>query len=263
MSRGSDDREPDPFALEGRTALITGSGAGMGRAAAELFAARGAHVIIVDKNGDDAADAAETIGRRGGSAEAHTVDLRDDDALEAFLAQVSARHEVLDVLYNHAGAGGPPGLEFDAERWRRCMTLNVWVPMRTTQHLLPLLRRSRSASIIFTSSISGLVASPFRPTYSATKAALIQFMKSLAAMLGPEGIRANAICPGPTATSALPASMSRSGWSDALDSFISTVPLKRAASPEEIARVALFLASDASSYLTGTAIPVDGGFVAT
>jgi 3-oxoacyl-[acyl-carrier protein] reductase len=253
----------DPFALEGRTALITGAAAGMGRAAAELFAARGAHVIVVDRNGEGAADAAGVIGERGGSAEAHAVDLRDAEALRALLDQVAATHEVLDVLYNHAGSAGPLGLEFDAEKWHRTMNLNVWVPMYTTQQLLPLLRRSNAASIIFTSSVSGLVASPFRLTYSASKGALIQFMKSLAVLLGPEGIRANAICPGPVATEALPASFEQQAVPSALDAFLETVPMKRAATPEEVARVALFLASDASSYLTGAAIPVDGGYVAT
>jgi 3-oxoacyl-[acyl-carrier protein] reductase len=234
----------------------------MGRAAATLFAARGAHVIVVDLDAAGGAETVEEIERDGGSAEAHAVDLRDGPALDALLDGLLERGEALDVLYNHAGTPGPLGLEFDRDSWNECMTLNVWVPMVTTQRLLPLLRRSRSASIVFTASTSGLVASPYRPTYAASKGALIQFVKSLAVALGPEGIRANAICPGPIATPALPQSFAEQGMRESLEAFVKTVPLERAADPQEVAQVALFLASDASSYLTGAAIPVDGGYVA-
>lgn len=255
----------DQFSLEGRTAIITGAASGMGRAAAVLFAARGAHVVVVDVDESLAQETVAEIEGGGGSGEACVLDLTDAAALEGFFEHVEANHKVVDVLYNHAGMPGPLALEFDAASWTQCLTLNLWVPMVTTQRLLPLLRRSPSASIIFTASVSGLIASPYRPTYAASKGGVVQFMKSLAAALGPEGIRANAICPGSTRTPLLAKDLG--GGDDemrsSLEELIQSVPLRRAGEPSEVAHVALFLASDASKYLTGVAIPVDGGLVAT
>ena len=252
----------DRFSLDGRTALITAGASGMGRAAAELFAARGAHVIVVDMNAAGCNETIAAIERAGGSAEAHAFDLTDDRALDAFLDDLVAHREVVDVLYNHAGIWEPAGFDYDAESWTRCMKLNVWVPMLTTQRLLPLLRRSASASIIFTASVSGLVASPYRLTYSASKGAVVLFMKSTAVMLGPEGIRANAICPGPINTPAFLPSFEEEGVNETYEEFLKAVPLRRPGEPDEVAHVALFLASDASRFMTGVAVPVDGGYVA-
>jgi NAD(P)-dependent dehydrogenase (short-subunit alcohol dehydrogenase family) len=253
------DRSDDVFTLTARTALITAGASGMGRAAALLFAARGAHVIVVDVDATGTDDVVAEIRRRGGSGEAHALDLGDQEALDAFLDSVAAGHDVVDVLYNHVGITGPSGLEFDAAAWNRCMTINVWVPTVMTQRMLPLLRRSRAASIIYTASTAGLVGVAGLPVYAATKGAVIQFMKSVALLLAPEGIRANAICPGATDTKGMRAAFQDGTIDRSLDAIAATVPLGRVAAPEDMATVALFLASDASSYLTGAVIPVDGG----
>ena len=187
--------------LQGKTALITAAASGMGRAGALLFAAQGAHVIAVDVNGQGCEDAVAEIVRAGGSAEAHEVDLGDRDALNAFLATVETTHDVIDVLYNHVGITGPVRLDFDAAAWDECMRVNVWVPTAVTQRLVPLLRRSGSASIIFTASQAGISGTAGLPVYAASKGAVIQFMKSVALLLARDGIRANAICPGLTNTS--------------------------------------------------------------
>lgn len=253
--------------LEGRIALITAGASGMGRASALRFAQQGAHVIVVDINEDAARATAEEIRDAGGSAEFEVADLTDETSIRRTLDAVSGRHERLDVLFNHAGAPAAPGLDFSPADWDRCMALNLRAPMVMTQAALPLLARSDGASIIFTASVSGLVASPFSPLYAAAKGGVVLFMKSIAVALGPQGIRANAICPGPTDTPMLATffggrSQDDPGVKERLDGFLEALPLGRIGQPSEVADIAVFLASTGSSYLTGLAIPVDGGFTA-
>ncbi|MFT4191247.1 MAG: SDR family oxidoreductase [Comamonas sp.] len=248
--------------LAGKTALITGGASGMGRASAELFARQGARVVIADRNGAAAEETAEAIRRAGGSARAYAVDLADPPALEAFVAAFVSEHEVLDILFNHAGLPAPPGFDYDADSFQLCMAINVWVPMRLTQQLLPLLRKSRAASVICTSSIAGLKAVSFFPTYSASKAALIQYVKSIAQLLAPEGIRVNAICPGATDTPALRRDIADGTVKATLEQIAGSVPMRRMGTPADMANLALFLASEASGFMTGTAIAIDGGATA-
>lgn len=259
--------QPGKRLLQDRIALITAGASGMGRAAAALFALHGAHVIVVDINEENARATVEQIEHDGGSVEFHVTDLTDAGSIRSMLDAVSARHDRLDVLFNHAGAPAPPGLDFTAADWDRCMALNLRAPMTVTQAALPLLRTSGSASVIFTASVSGLVASPFSPLYSAAKGGVVLFMKSIAVALGPDGIRANAICPGPTDTPMLATFFGGKSQDDPqvaerLEGYLATLPLRRVAQPTEVADVALWLASPASSYVTGLAVPVDGGFVA-
>lgn len=259
--------QPGSPLLADRVALITAGASGMGRAAAELFAAHGAHVVVVDIHEEQARSTIDEIHSAGGSAEFHVADLTDAASVDGMTAAVARKHDRLDVLFNHAGAPAPPGLEFSSADWDRCMALNLRAPMVMTQATLPLLRNSEEASIIFTASVSGLVASPFSPLYAAAKGGVVLFMKSIAVALGPEGIRANAICPGPTDTPMLATffggkSQDDPGVRERLDGYLATLPLRRVGRPAEVADVALFLASRASSYLTGLAVPVDGGFIA-
>jgi 3-oxoacyl-[acyl-carrier protein] reductase len=142
------------------------------------------------------------------------------------------------------------------------MTVNTWVPMYLTQQFLPLLRRSIAASIIYTSSTAGITGVADLPTYAASKGAVIQYMKAVALRLAPDGIRANAICPGATDTAAIRSDAAHGVVAIDLDQIAAGIPLRRLGQPEDIANVALFLASDASRYLTGAVIPVDGGATA-
>ncbi|MFT4247616.1 MAG: SDR family NAD(P)-dependent oxidoreductase [Pseudomonas sp.] len=247
--------------LQGRSALITGGASGMGRAASLLFAARGAHVVIVDRNGDGAEATVAEIRRDGGSAEAYQVDLLDQRALDEFLVAFERDHEVLDILFNQAGLPAPPGFDYEFESWNACMVINVWVPMILTKRLLPLLRKSAHASVICTASIAGLRAVSLFPTYSASKAAVIQYVKSIAQVLAPEGIRVNALCPGATDTPALRRDMAEGTVKATLEQISASVPMKRMGTPEDMAHAALFLASDASGFITGIALAVDGGHV--
>jgi 3-oxoacyl-[acyl-carrier protein] reductase len=247
------------LSLADRAALITGGASGMGRAAALLFAAHGAEVTIADRNKDLADEVAAEIIGNGGKADSYAVELGDIGSVDRFLSTFLAEHDALDVLYNHAGIPGPPGMDVDYARWNECMTVNVWAPMVTTNRLVPLLRRSASPSIIVTSSIAGLIAVPGLPTYAASKAAVIQFVKSAAMLYAPEGIRVNAVCPGTSDTPALHRDLGDGTVVGSLDRMTANIPMRRLGQPDDMANVALFLASDASKYITGTAIAVDGG----
>lgn len=250
------------MSLSGKTALVTGGASGMGRASSLLFATQGAHVIIVDRNGVAAEDTVTEIRGLGGSAEAHQIDLLDEAALDTFVDNLLRNHEALDILFNHAGLPAAPGFEYTAADFNVCMTINVWVPMILIKRLLPLLRKAPSASVVCTSSIAGLKAVSFFPTYSASKAALIQYVKSIAQLLAPEGIRVNAICPGATDTPALRRDIAEGIVKATMEQIAASVPMRRLGTPDEMARTALFLASDASSFMTGVAIPIDGGATA-
>jgi 3-oxoacyl-[acyl-carrier protein] reductase len=245
--------------LDGKVAVITAAASGMGRAGAELFAREGAHVIGVDIDGPGIEKVGSGIATAGGSVEVHAHDLGDQAELQAFLTKVKAKHDVVDVLYNHVGITGPRELDFDVTAWNRCLTVNAWVPVFVTQQLLPELRRSPAASIIYTASTAGLVGVAGLPVYAATKGAVIQFMKSVALLLAADGIRANAICPGGTDTAGMRAAFDEGVIDAGLAALGATIPLGRVGQPEDIAALALFLASDASRYMTGTVIPVDGG----
>lgn len=245
--------------VAGKTVMITAAGSGMGRAATLLFASRGAHVIAVDLSPESVEAVVAEVRDAGGSADPFAVDLTDSPAVGAFAEDVLARYEVLDVLYNHAGLRGPTDLDYDEQSILTTVTINLVTPMMLTRRLLPLLRKSAAASIIYTASTAGHNSSAALATYGATKAGLINFMRSVAVTLGPEGIRANAISPGATRT----AGMVRNHTDEARERIASYIPLRRMGEPEDDAAVALFLASDASRYVTGVVIPVDGGLTAS
>jgi NAD(P)-dependent dehydrogenase (short-subunit alcohol dehydrogenase family) len=252
--------------LANRIALITAAGSGMGRAAALRFATEGAHVVVTDVSKDAAGAVADEIVGSGGSAEAHALDVADRSAVDGVFDAVGTRHGRLHVLYNHAGIPGASGLDIDDQAWQLATDVNLKGAFMATAAALPWLRRAeQGASIIFTASVSGLVGSPLSPLYSMTKGGVVLLMKSLALKLGPDGIRVNAICPGPIATPMLPQFFGREageGVDDLVEQFVANVPLGRHGRPEEIAAAALFLASDDASFVTGVALPVDGGYLA-
>ena len=252
--------------LLGRIALITAAASGMGRASAERFAAEGAHVVLVDLDEARAGEVAGSIVAGGGSAEALGCDVADLDRLRGVINHVEQRHGVLHVLFNHAGIPGEAGLDISPESWQRTVDINQRSAFYATTYALPLLQKAdRKGSIIFTASTSGIVGSPFSPLYSMTKGGIVLLMKSLAVRLGPEGIRVNAICPAMIDTPMLSEFFGREPGADIEDlksGFMNAVPLSRSADPSEVASAAAFLASDDASWVTGVALPVDGGFLA-
>ncbi len=175
---------------------------------------------------------------------------------------------MLHVLYNHAGIPGPGGMDVPEDEWEFAVNVNLKSAFYATSFGLPLLQKAEGkGSIIFTSSISGLVGSSLSPHYSMTKGGIVVFMKSIAIRHAKEGIRANAICPGPTDTPMLPLFFGRAPGSANVDEevrgFIAqAVPMGRPGRPTELASAALFLACDDSSFITGVALPVDGGYIA-
>ena len=253
--------------LAGKVAVVTGAGSGMGRASSIVLAKAGARVHLLDISRENIESAVAEITKAGGQGIGHVVNLMDDSAIAEFASVLSKAEAKLDVLFNNIGGPGPKQFEFTYSDWEKAMRINVWSPTFMTQQLLSLLKKSGNASIIFTSSTAGLVASLNSPIYSAAKGAIIQYAKSLAVLLAPDGIRVNALCPGVTETPMLPefyggTSMDEGDIRSRVNSYVSLVPMARLAQPEEMASVVLFLASDHASFITGIALPVDGGLVA-
>jgi len=251
--------------LEGRVALVTGGASGMGFASSRAFAAEGASVIVADVDGDLAEHAAQVIRDDGGQATAYQVDVSSTAQLESMFHWVTQTYERLNVLFSHAGIQGAMGLDFTEEEFDRSINVNLKSHMFATRFALPLLRQSApQASIIYTSSAAALRACVPSPTYGATKAAIISLMRSMAVILGPEGIRANAICPGGIETPFSSGFISSSGRNpqEEAERHKRSIPLGRIGQPDDVAPTVVFLASDHSQYVTGAWLPVDGGLTA-
>lgn len=237
----------------------------MGKAAALTFARQGAHVIVVDVAEAAGQATVGEIAEAGGEADLVLVDVRDLAALKDLASRVERDHGRLDVLYNNVGIPGAAGLELSEEEWNLGIEINGRASFFLSGYLLGALRSAGSASVIFTSSTSGLVGSPFSPMYSFTKGGVIALVRSMALAHAGDGIRVNAIAPGSVDTPGL-SSFFRIEDPEEIErrkqAFFATIPMGRPAQPEEVAQVALFLASDMSSYITGVTIPVDGGMTA-
>ncbi|MBI1376595.1 MAG: SDR family oxidoreductase [Frankiales bacterium] len=251
--------------LTDKVALVTAGASGMGRAGAEVFAAHGAHVIVVDVDPTAAQATVDAIHGAGGSAAAEVVDVRDLDALRDLASRVEGEHGRLDILYNNVGIPGAAGMQLTAAEWDTAIEINARASFFLSGFLTDALKHAQGASVIFTSSTSGLVGSPFSPLYSFTKGGVIALVRSMALALAADKVRVNAIAPGSVETPGLPAFF-RTDDVEEIEArkkaFQAQIPLGRACQPEEVAQVALFLASDMSSYVTGVTIPVDGGLTA-
>lgn len=253
--------------LEGKRILITAGASGMGRAGAELFAQEGAVICIADYDTSAARDAVAAIRSAGGQAEHIQADLTDMEVSRRIVDQANEIMGGLDAFWAHAGAPGPKEVEgINWDGYRRSMALNVDTAVSSVGQAIPYLRRGNKPAILFTASTAGLTGSPFSPTYSLAKFAVVGLMKSLALSLAPENIRANALCPGLTDTPMLPVFMSRAqdpvAQVEAQKRFVQNIPLGRISQPIEQAHAALWLLSDDASFVTGVALPVDGGFTA-
>jgi NAD(P)-dependent dehydrogenase (short-subunit alcohol dehydrogenase family) len=254
--------------LEDKIALVTAGASGMGRSAAEVFAREGAHVIVVDVNEANAKETVAGIEAAGGSATSEIVDVRDLGALEALANKVQSEHGKLHVLYNNVGIPGAAGQNLTPEEWDTSIEINARASFFLSGYLTEALKAGGAdggASVIFTSSTSGLIGSPFSPLYSFTKGGIIALVRSMALAMATDGVRVNAVAPGSVETPGLPGFF-RIDDPEEIErrkqAFFATIPMARAAQPEEIANVVLFLASDLSSYVTGVTIPVDGGVTA-
>jgi NAD(P)-dependent dehydrogenase (short-subunit alcohol dehydrogenase family) len=245
----------------GRTCLLTGAAHGIGRATALAFAAEGAHVVIGDLDAAAADGVVQEIAGLGGSASARRVDAGDPGQLRELVEFAREGRPSLDVVFANAGVLDPAPIEqLDDARFQRTLDVNLMHPFVLAREAAASLRESRG-SIVITSSAGGLRGTPGEAAYSATKAAVINLARVLAAELGPEA-RANCVCPGWVDTPFNDTIWELLGGREREPEFMSRVPLGRQGTPEEVARAVLFLASDDASYVTGHALLVDGGMTA-
>ncbi|MEM1428076.1 MAG: SDR family oxidoreductase [Pseudomonadota bacterium] len=240
--------------LSGKTALLTAAGQGIGRATALAFAAEGARVIATDINDESLATLAETDG-----IEARHLDVLDADAVRSLVATLGP----LDILFNCAGFVAHGSLlEGSDEDWEFSFNLNVHAAYRMTKAVVPGMLERQAGSIINISSVASSIKGVVnRCAYGATKAALIGLTKSVAADYVTQGIRCNAICPGTVDSPSMHQRLRDTGDYDAaLRAFIARQPMGRIGTAEEIAAMAVYLASDDSQFTTGQAFAVDGGW---
>ena len=246
--------------LEGRIALVTGAGSGIGRAGAIAMAREGAHVVVTDLRADLAAETTAMIGAR---AEAHALDARDDAAIEAMVAATVARHGRLDVLHSHAGIQIPGRLEdVTAQQMDLAWALNVRAHFVIAKAAVGPMRAQGGGSVIITASNSGCQYDRGMISYATTKHAAVAMTRQMAADYARDNIRFNALCPGFVDTPFNAGFESQMGGRNALEGYVAeTIPMGRWASPEEIADGIVYLASPRSSFVTGLALVIDGGEV--
>ena len=251
---------PSSRMLDGKVALITGAGRGIGAAAARVFAREGAAVVLAARTESQLADVTASVRDSGGVADYVVCDLADGSDVRAAVERVVELHGRLDVALNNGARGQPPG-QFDAlpdevlDDVYRVDFRGQWIAMAAE---VAAMRKGRGPhAIVNTSSVGSLRANPVLPAYGAMKRALNSLTESAAAAYGPEGIRVNAIAPGTTFTEMLDA------WEGASPGIVerleAAAPLRRGAHPHEIAEAAVWLASDRASFVTGVVLPVDGG----
>lgn len=245
--------------LAGKVAIVTGASSGIGRAAALLFAAEGAKLVVGARRRALLEQLVEGIGRAGGEAEAVDGDVSDEAYAKALVETASRRFGGVDIALNNAGALGPMGPTADVARgdWERTLSVNLTAAFLAAKHQIPAMLARGGGSLIFVSTFVGYTAAmPEVAAYAASKAGVIGLAKTLAVEYGARGVRVNALLPGGTQTP-MADEMIRT---EEMRAYVRNMhALKRIAAPEEQARAALFLASSASSFITGTAMLVDGG----
>jgi len=249
------------FDLKGKIALVTGAASGIGRASAREFARLGAIVVVADRDEKGGLETVQLIQKAGGEASFQSVDVSSCSEVDAMIAGIVSRYGRLDCAHNNAGASAPqvPTHETLEENWDRCIAVNlkgVWACMRA--ELRQMVNQPDGGVIVNTSSVGGLIAVPDNCGYSAAKHGVIGLTKTAAVEYARRGIRVNAVCPGVTLTPMVEKLLAEAP--DRLQQILP--PMGRAAEPEEIAGMVVFLCSPAASYITGQAIPIDGAALA-
>ena len=253
--------------FDGKVALVTGAGSGIGRATAIGFSQRGAAVAVADNNGTAAEQVVAELASAGGKAVAITADMAKPADIAAMVERTLGAFGRLDVLHNNA-FGVPSSLQgarlarveaLDQAVWDHTLQVGLTAVMQATRRVLPVMRQQGGGAIVNTASISGLFADYGIAAYNAMKAAVINFTRVVAVEYADAGIRCNCICPGAIDTPLLQRSLHIPGFAEATNAEI---PMGRLGQPEEMANVVLFLASDLASYVTGAAFVADGGLTA-
>ncbi|MDD5127383.1 MAG: SDR family NAD(P)-dependent oxidoreductase [Dehalococcoidales bacterium] len=247
--------------LQGKVALITGAGSGIGKAASILFTREGASVAVCDLNEQMGKETVALIEKQAGEAMFIKVDVSHSSEIQEAVRACLSRYGTIDVLYNCAGiwmAEDVPVAGMSEDVWNALISIHLTGTFLFCKYVIPTMVKNKRGSIINTSSTSGLVASD-RNAYSSAKGGIQSLTRSIAGSYAPYNIRANVICPGPVQTP-----LGDKAFADPVrkQSILNSIPLGRFAQPEEVALLALYLASDESSYVTGAWIPIDGGLTA-
>ncbi|OLT09032.1 hypothetical protein BJF78_06835 [Pseudonocardia sp. CNS-139] len=246
--------------FDGKVAVVVGAGSGIGRATASLFAEYGARVALADIDKNGLVETAEMLAGRGAEVSQHVCDLTDQEQTEALIEDARRSHGRIDSVVTTVGWSDTTFFATEeAEYWRRIIDINLMTSIFLCRAALRVLSPQKSGSIVLTSSDAGKVGTMGETVYAAAKAGVIGFVKSLARETARDGVRVNAISPGPTDTPLLRAQSDQ----DVIEKMIRAVPLKRMGTAEEQAAPIVFLASDGASYITGQTLSVSGGLTMT
>lgn len=249
--------------LQGKIAIITGASSGMGKAMARLFAAEGAHICALDLVEERLNQAVAEIQAEGGQIQAYLGNVADRNAMETTIDQIITTHGRIDILMNNAGImdNMEPVGEVTDETWNKVLAVDLYAPMMLTRKVLAQMLTQGGGVIVNTASIGGLFGCRAGAAYTVAKHGLVGLTKNTAYMYFDKGIRCNAICPGAVATN-IGQSMTNVSHAGGAKAGAGLPINPRVGTPEEIAQVALFLASDDSSFINGTCITADGGWTA-
>jgi len=244
--------------LVGKVAIVTGGSDGIGRRTSELLAARGAHVVVLARGREKLEVTCESILKAGGSAEFHPIDLADAEAYGALVAATATRHGRLDMLVNNAmSVHYAPLQKLSLEHWRKDFAVNADAVFAGTQAAIAAMRSGTGGSIVNVASTTAIRAAPYMASYSASKAAMVQFTSAVAIEVARDNIRVNCVVPGQVQTAGNEDFARKAP--DIAARTAEAIPMGRGGNPEELAEAIVFLLSDAASYITGVALPVDGG----
>lgn len=250
--------------FQGKTIIVTGAASGIGRAAARLFAAEGGAVLCADW-AESVSETAALITAAGGRAEALRIDAGREEDVAAAVAKASHSFGGLDIFFANAGISGGMAniLDTTPELFAEVLRVNLIGPFLAVKHAAPKIAERGGGAIVLTASVAGIRSGAGSPAYSASKAGVINLAQVSAQQLSGTNVRVNALCPGLTETGMTKPTFDYAREAGKMEKVGRLNPLKRAAQPEELARAALFLASDEASYVNGQALAVDGGLSAS
>jgi NAD(P)-dependent dehydrogenase (short-subunit alcohol dehydrogenase family) len=250
--------------LDDRVAIVTGAGSGIGRASAIRLAEEGAITVVVDAVPDWGQETVSTIKAHGGQATFIEADVTCRDQVEGMVGTVLDSYGAIHVLHNNVGGGGGKAAhETSEEDWERVLDKTLKSAYLCCKAVIPVMLEQGGGSIVNTGSVLGLVASPNQSAYCAAKGALVMLTKQVAIDYATDGIRVNCVCPSDIETPAHEQFFARQTDAQAVrQSLIDRHPINRFGQPEEVAEAVVWLASDAASFVTGVALPVDGGLTA-
>lgn len=261
---GAKEKSLKELEMAGRVALVTGGGSGIGRAACLEFARAGARVVVVDIDPATAEQTAADVRALGVKAIATVADVSQSAQVQAYVQQAQSTFGRIDYFFNNAGIEGrvAPVAEYDEAVWDRVIGVNLKGMFLGLRYVLPVMLAQKKGAVVNTASVAGTLGSPNGAAYSASKHGVVGLTRSAAGEVGKQGVRVNAICPGPIDTRMIHslAQMANPADPGAVAKFnVGRNPMGRYGQPEEVARVVVFLCSDASDYVNGAAWIIDGG----